>query len=141
MRRWHWLTALAIGVGCIAAYAYYLTDSALPVRVDVPRPQEEPRRVEKKGDGDAEMSEPIEPIVVDRGPAGRTPVPEPPRADEPLPRVVLTPDTPQSPRPDADGKRTPRMPYADEETFFRMPLDPVTRMQQSTLPPLQLPDN
>jgi len=140
MRRWIWIATLAGGVACIGGYAYFLTDSAVPIRYEEPRPAIGAKPFPKE-DGDAELSEPIEPIVVDRGPTGRGQPVEPPRGDEPLPRVAITPDTPQSPRPDAEPGRTPaRMPYADEERFFPIPLDPITRIQQSTLPPLQLPE-
>ena len=139
MRRWLLFGGLTLGVAGIGGYAYFLTDSAPPARNERLRPQEDVKR-QVRNDGDAELSEAIEPIVVDRGAPVR-PASVMPPAEEPLPRVVQTPGTRQPPRPDTEPGRAPlRMPYADEEGFFPIPLDPVTRIQQSTLPPLQLPD-
>ena len=63
MRGWLWLIALALGVACIGGFAYFLTDSAPPLRVDGPRPGNDVKRT-MKGDGDAELSEPDRKSVV-----------------------------------------------------------------------------
>jgi hypothetical protein len=107
------LFAAALGVVSIAGYAYWMTDSAKPLRIERMGPQTPGPAVDRR-QGDPAPSEPVEPILV-CGPLGRLVVVAP-RPDEPAPRVVMTPDMPQPPRPDAEpGTAAPRMPYADED--------------------------
>ncbi len=89
-----------------------------------------------KGNGDAELSEVIEPLLVDRGNPVGVQTTEPPVDDGPLPPVLLEPGTQQPPRPDADPAFVPRMPYADEEEGLGLKRDPVLRIIDKNLPPL-----
>lgn len=90
-----------------------------------------------KNDGDAEASEVIEPLVVDRGVSA----PAPARIVanvELMPRVEWKPDMRQPPRPDAEFSRTLRMPYADEDEILGARLDPIVRLLESGLPRLDI---
>lgn len=135
MRKWLWLgipTIVILGVG---GYWYLSKTSTVTIPDREVENRNDAERVaqNQKHDGDAEASDVIEPLVVDRG--GQTSEPSlPPVVDEgPMPRVVLTPGTKQPPRPDAEPDRVLRMPYADEEEILGVPFDPIQRILESKL--------
>jgi hypothetical protein len=95
---------------------------------------------QSRHDGDAEASDVIEPLIVDRGRTPDAPAPAPAKVAW-LPRVEWTPGMRQPPRPDAESGRALRMPYADEEEILRIPLDPLQRILRADLPRLDLFDD
>jgi hypothetical protein len=99
-------------------------------------PTEWTRQHRVNHDGDAELSDVIEPLWVERGRI--EPVPTVRMADEPMARVVLEPGMTQPPRPDLDPNKTLRMPYADEDEILPRTIDPVTRLLQMTRPIIDL---
>src|SRR5262249_2036398 len=126
MRRWLWIGTLSLMLGSIGGYWFLATKTT---ETNSSRERDDVNRVvpSDKKDGDAEASEEIEPLIVD---PGRFSVQNPvaPVDIGPMPRVVLEPGMKQPPRPDA----APRMPYADEEEFLAVTLDPIKRILEST---------
>ncbi|MSU77395.1 MAG: hypothetical protein EXS16_04775 [Gemmataceae bacterium] len=104
MRRWHMRVGCAV-ILVMAGGTWYFVGSGNS------RPEQQPF-VNVKGDGDAEASDIIEPLVVDGGLPVIVDTREPPLGP-PL-RVLLQLGMHQPPRPDANPDRPVRMPYADE---------------------------
>lgn len=140
MRQWLFIGTLTVACGCIGGYLYFSPRPTTVRSMHGPKKGDEKNLSQHaKNDGGAEQSEVIEPLIVDRGfPAATV---EPPREEAPTPRVTLTPGMVQPPRPDAEPGRVRRMPFADEEEILAFPLDPVIRILQSPLPPLNLFDD
>src|SRR5260370_12206638 len=138
MRKWLWIGTLSFTVGSVGGYWYFTANTT---GMNSNRESDDVNRVvlNDKKDGDAEASEEIEPLIVD---PGKFSVQDPPApVDEgPMPRVVLEPGMKQPPRPDAAPGRPPRMPYADEEGFLALTLDPIEQILESTFPRLGIFD-
>jgi hypothetical protein len=134
MRKWLWIGTLSFTLGSVGGYWYFTANTT---GMNSNRESDDVNRVvlNDKKDGDAEASEEIEPLIVDHG---KFSVQDPaaPVDEGPMPRVVLEPGMKQPPRPDAAPGRAPRMPYADEEGFLALTLDPIERILESTLPRL-----
>ena len=117
MRKWHWIGTLAIAIGCYAGYRHFTTPAPeIDQEVRTVTQTDTTRQIPAaKHDGDAEPSDTIEPLVVDRGSQADFTV----RGDfgaqlEIVPRVMLTPGMKQPPRPDVVSGANRRMPFADE---------------------------
>ena len=140
MHKYFWIVVVTAALGAGSGY-WYLTikpTDVIPERITIRPVQVLP---EVKNDGDAEMSDVIEPIIVDRGSnRGGVQSLEPPTDDGPLARVILEPGMQQPPRPDVEPGRVPRMPYADEEEILALPRDPIARILDVTLPRLDFFD-
>jgi hypothetical protein len=134
MRKWLWIGTLGFTLGSVGGYWYFTTQTT---GTNSNRESDDVNRVvlNDKNDGDAEASEEIEPLIVDPGKYS-VQNPAAPVDDGPMPRVVREPGMKQPPRPDAAPGRVPRMPYADEEEFLAVTLDPIKRILESTLPRL-----
>ena len=138
MRKWIGI-ALGIAVVGITGYWFMNRSNETSPTPDVPSPQFHVTQ-QARNDGDAEASEVIEPLIVDRGVA---PIELTPKAASAawLPRVEWTPGMRQPPRPDVEPGRVLRMPYADEDEILRIPLDPLQRILAADLPRLDLFDD
>jgi len=132
MRRFLWVGTLSLALGSIGGYWYLATKTT---ESNSSRELGDLNRVvpNDNKDGDAESSEEIEPLIVDPGKFS-VQNPEAPVDTGPMPRVVLEPGMKQPPRPDA----APRMPYADEEEFMVVTLDPIKRILESTVPRIDI---
>ena len=135
MRKWIWITPVLLVVG-FAGYWFIKNNSGVPPMPDAPNPGFHVTQ-QARNDGDAEASEVIEPLIVDRGVAPVMPTPAPAAATW-LPRVEWTPGVSQPPRPDREPGRVLRMPYADEDEILRIPLDPLQRVLAKDLPRFDL---
>ena len=133
MRKWLCLGIVTVAASCLGGY--WLCSKPAPNGRMTIRPHS---MKSEKHDGDAETSDTIEPLVVDQGGGSVTFRPIPLANDEMMPRVAFSPGMSQPPRPDARHGHTPRMPYADEETILAVPLDPVTRILESSQPLFKL---
>jgi hypothetical protein len=125
MRKWLCFGIVTIAAGTIGGV--WLCSKPAPIRPVVTRPHVVPSG--EKHDGEAETSDTIEPLVVDRGVGDVTVRLIPPAQEEMMPRVLFAPHMQQPPRPDAGS--APRMPYADEPEILAMPLDPVARILEA----------
>jgi hypothetical protein len=132
MRKWLWIGTLSFTLGSVGGYWYFSTKTT---GTNSNRESGDVNRVgpSDKKDGDAEMSEEIEPLIVDPG-NFNVQNPDAPVDATPMPRVVLEPGMKQPPRPDA----APRMPYADEDEFLAVTLDPIKRILESTVPRIDI---
>lgn len=130
MRKWLWIGALCFTLGSVGGYWHFTRKTT---GTNSNRGSDDVFRValNDKQDGDAEPSEEIEPLIVDSGKFSALD-PAAPVEEGPMPRVVLKPGMKQPPRPDA----APRMPYADEEEFLAVTLDPIKRILESKAPRL-----
>jgi hypothetical protein len=135
MRKWLWIGALSVALSGAGGYWYLSTKTIVDVG---PRPFVGPVASNGRNDGDAEASDVVEPLIVDRGNTFGVQSPEPPVDDGPMSRVVLEPGMKQPPRPDAEQGRVPRMPYADEEEILGLTGNPVKRILESNLAPLNI---
>lgn len=83
---------------------------------------------DRKNDGDAEIADTIEPLVVESS----VPAPVLPTSLPELeaPPVYLTPGMKQAPRPDAEPATAPRMPYPEDWAMLPWPLEPWARLLQ-----------
>ncbi|MBI2808637.1 MAG: hypothetical protein HYX68_26915 [Planctomycetes bacterium] len=117
MRKQIWIGTLAMALGCAAGYWHFMRQPHEPLRGQRVAERSKAQRVMPPviDEGDAEASDVVEPLVVDRGPQTPTFTEEPPWTDEPMARVALTRDMTQPPRPDAEPGAKVRMPYADEQ--------------------------
>ena len=109
MRKWQWIGLLSVALGSAYGYWYWTTPTSSAIEVS-PFATITPQF---KDDGDAEASEVIEPLEVDRLHAVAVQTPEPPIDDGPMPRVLLESGMEQPPRPDVEPGTKLRMPYAD----------------------------
>jgi hypothetical protein len=139
MRKWLFSGTMIFALGCVGGYFYFHRTATDPILPDNMLKTDNNDRI-AKNDGDAELSETIEPLRVEG--AGSATVASPPSAwaHESPARVVLEPGMKQPPRPDGEPDRVLRMPYADEEEILALPLDPIQRMLDVTLPRLNLAD-
>lgn len=116
MRKWLGIgmLALMLSVALVGVGAYWLSTKTNGWTAK--RQPDVVVRVAQNGDneGDAEPSEVIEPLIVQRQ---ETPVLEQAAGEfgGELARVVLEPGMDQPPRPDVEPGEVARMPYADEE--------------------------
>jgi hypothetical protein len=133
MRKWLGLGVLAIAtLSAIAYWHFHKTSEVVEPNANDHRVVRDVKNVPH--DGDAEASEVIEPLIVDRGKAQENSEKSPVSVSEPTDtRVVLAPGMPQPPRPELV---TRRMPYADEEEFLPIPLNPLTWILDPTAPGL-----
>src|SRR5262245_25978372 len=136
MRKW---LALAIPAAAILGIAgYWLLSSGSDETNERP-PRSVVTRQAQRDDGDAEASDVIEPLIVDRGtPDAPTVIFTTPFNHGPLPRVTWSPGMDQPVRPDATTGRVLRMPYADEDDILGLRFDPIQRILESKLPELNL---
>jgi hypothetical protein len=134
MRKWLWIGTLSATLGSVGAYWYFTTKTT---GTNPPRGSNQVNRVVPydKKDGDAESSEEIEPLIVDRGATGGQ-SPEAPADEGPMPRVIMEAGMKQPPRPDAALGYPRRMPYADEEEILAVRLDPIKLILESPFPRL-----
>ena len=136
MRKWFLIGAVAVALGGIAGSWCYDWQQRITTGVTVlPRVQRTTPRAAPfaKNDGNAEICETIEPLVVERGSSIASA--RPPLDEEAL-RVVLTPGMTQPPRPDAGCVL--RMPYADEEELLALPRYPLTLILEAGLSKLNI---
>jgi hypothetical protein len=134
MRKFMTMITPVLLVAGISGYCYFTSGSG---KQGAPHRDVVTARHPIRDDGDAETSDAIEPLVVDRG--QRTVMIRPvPAADEVPTRVVLAPGMTQPPRPDADAVL--RMPYADED-FHVAPPNPAAALVETALSRLKLFDN
>ncbi len=113
MNKWFWLGALAfvLGTGGVCWYFDMVKQIEL---ARLPAHLREAAHPAAVPPDDTEPSEPIEPFDVE---GAEPPTSEPPVvASAPLPRVVFEAGMQQPPRPDTEGGRILRMPYADEDS-------------------------
>ena len=135
MRKWIFI-GISVAVIGVAGYWFMPRKNiSLPARE---RPDRHfPVTQQARNDGAAEPRVVIEPLIVDRGVVPSAPESGP--TDRVLlPRVEWTPGAPQPPRPDIEPGQLLRMPYADEHEILRIPLDPLQRILDSSLPRLDL---
>jgi hypothetical protein len=114
MRKWLGIGLLSVAVVGVGAYGFYTQTNGWITRrgPDV----ENVRGQHGKSDGDAEPSDVIEPLIVQRPNDAPAPAEVVGGVVVELARVVLEPGMPQPPRPDVNVEPgTERMPYADEE--------------------------
>lgn len=89
-------------------------------------------------DGDAEASEVIEPLIVDRGGVAVMPPPPVGYFAGPIERALLGQESHQPARPDGQVRR---MPYADEVEIPALLFDPVRWILETGFPRLQRGDD
>jgi hypothetical protein len=131
MRRWLAFGAVAIAlaggsVWYFGSWSRTTNDSWVADLVEgrVVNGQNEVR--DRKNDGDAEVADAIEPLVVENSvPAPALPASLP---ELEAPPVYLTSGMKQAPRPDAEPGAAPRMPYLDEVVILPWPLEPWARI-------------
>jgi hypothetical protein len=113
MRKWLWIGSMsAVALGCLVIVWEINNHRGGDAPDDPLDPNPSPIVKNRDDDGNGEVSEVIEPIIVERWvPPPETP--EPPHDDEPAPRVNLQPGMAQPPRPDEEPGKVLRMPYAD----------------------------
>ncbi|MBI1832366.1 MAG: hypothetical protein HYR84_13060 [Planctomycetes bacterium] len=127
---------IVAGAAVVAGYWYSTTK-----RVEAPPLPASKLPIAKTpdNDGPAEQSEVMEPIVVD---ARNNPAEDAAKGPvvhiDMMPAVVSAPGAAQPPRPDAQPGRTLRMPYADEEDIDGLDRDPISRILDPNLWPLNL---
>ncbi|MSQ94446.1 MAG: hypothetical protein EXR98_07810 [Gemmataceae bacterium] len=140
MRKWLYIGTMTFALGCVGCYFYFNRTATDPILPDNMLKTDDRDRI-AKNDGNAELSETIEPLRVEGGGQTIALSPAPAWLGDPLPRIVLEPGMKQPPRPDGEPGRVLRMPYADEEEILALPLDPIQRMLDVTLPRLNLADD
>lgn len=136
MRKWI-AGSLLVSLGAVGMYGYFARKSE-PIRPhESSRTQQSQTSKTSKDDGDAEASDVIEPLVVDRGEVGVASDARPRGAEaDPAPRVQWTPGMALPLRPDAGQGVALRMPYADEKVVLAPPFDPIQWILESPLPTL-----
>jgi len=131
MRRWLSL-AILMSMVVVATGIWYSSRPWTGTNIGGKTLTRQTVRANVKDDGDAEASEVIEPLVVDRG----APVvaPSVPIVDVgPILRAQMMPGMQQPPRPDGVPGYQLRMPYADEPEILGVPFDPIQRILESQL--------
>ncbi len=134
MRKWAGLVVVGIIGISIGVYWGFVKNSNGPD----PGPRNDDRltRQQPFDDGDAEASEVIEPLIVDRGVAAS--IPPPVVNTIPMERATWTHESPPTPRPDGQVRR---MPYADEVEIPALLFDPVRWILETGFPRLNRVDD
>jgi hypothetical protein len=133
MRNWLWVGSLTVALGGVGGYWYFTAKpiETAPLHGSLGNTT---RLVNAGNHDDAEFSDAIEPLVVDRGITTGVQTVEPPTDEGPMPRVVLEAWMKQPPRPDAESGGVPRMPYADEEEILGLTRPPLQRILEDGSP-------
>jgi hypothetical protein len=112
MRKWICIAALT-AIGASVGGYWYANHETAPREIEPVRPIVWRNSITiPRDDGDAEASEMIEPLIVDRGSAVAAPG-MPIVMDQSAPRVQWTREITQPQRPDHEPGRVLRMPYAE----------------------------